>query len=35
MIDIRNINIQFVINITIGDRDVIIVTDIAVVTNNC
>ena len=34
MIVIRNINIQFVIDITIGDRDVIIVTDIAVVTNN-
>ena len=34
MIVVRNINIQLIINISIGDRDVIIVTDIAVVTNN-
>ena len=35
MIVVRNINIQLIINISIGDRDVLIVNDITVVTNNC
>ena len=35
MIVIRNMNIYISTNICIGDRDVIISTDITVVTNNC